>query len=386
MTQPLSVLDLSPVDAGSTGPRALRNTLDLARTADRLGYTRFWLAEHHNTAAVASSAPEIMIGQVAQATTRVRVGSGGIMLPNHAPLQVAEDFRVLEALFPGRIDLGIGRAPGTDQVTAVALRRSVEALGADDFPAQLAELRSYAGGGFPADHPFRSVVAAPADVPLPPVWILGSSLYGAQVAAALGLGFAFAAHINPDAAVPALRAYRDAFRRSGGLAAPHAILAVSVVCAPTAAEAERRATTLDLVFLGLRRGDLGPLPSPEQAAAHPWTPEERAAARTARALRVVGDPDGVRARLLAMVEATGADEVMVTSMVHGHTARQESLELLAGAFALPGGSGDSRRSSHPQAAPRLSPARRGSCPTVRGVDVREDGGQDGGRPSTTRAP
>ena len=339
MTLALSVLDLSPVDAGSTSAQALHDTVDLARHADRLGFTRYWLAEHHNMTAVASSAPEIMIGQVAAATRRIRVGSGGIMLPNHAPLQVAEDFRVLEALFPGRIDLGIGRAPGTDQVTAVALRRSVEALGADDFLEQLADLRAFSGGGFPADHPFRSIQAAPADVDLPPIWILGSSGYGSQVAAALGLGFAFAAHISPDTAVDALRRYRERFTPSPQAAEPRPLLAVSVVCGETDAEAERLATSMDLAVVRLRTGQPAPLPSPEEASAHRFTPQERAIAQSYRERQVVGGPATVRARLSALAAEAGVDEVMLTTMTHGHEARVRGLELLADAFDLPASDG-----------------------------------------------
>src|SRR5258706_5077693 len=206
MAFPLSVLDLSPVDAGSSSGQALQNTIKLAQLADRLGYTRYWLAEHHNTSMLASSTPEIMIGHVAQATERIRVGSGGVMLPNHSPLKVAETFRILEALHPGRIDLGIGRAPGTDPRTALALRRSREALGADDIPEQLSELLAFSGEGegFPGDHPFRSVKATPTDVTLPPIWLLGSSDYSAQAAAEGGVGFDFADQINPRFAVPAM--------------------------------------------------------------------------------------------------------------------------------------------------------------------------------------
>src|SRR5947209_7331894 len=188
MALPLSILDLSPIPAGSTAGQALRNTIDLARLADRLGYTRYWLAEHHNIPGLASPAPEIVIGAVARETARLRIGSGGIMLPNHTPLKVVETFRVLEALYPGRIDLGIGRAPGTDQLTALALRRSREALTADDFPAQLAELLAFAADQFPEGHPFQAVHAMPMDVPLPPIWLLGSSDYSAQVAAMIGVG------------------------------------------------------------------------------------------------------------------------------------------------------------------------------------------------------
>ena len=210
----LSVLDVSPVSAGSGSSRALRNTLDLARHVDGLGYRRYWLAEHHNLRMIASSAPEVMIGHVASVTENVRVGAGGIMLPNHAPLQVVETFKVLEALHPGRIDLGIGRAPGTDPVTASALRRPQAAAGADDFPQQFAELLAYAGDGFPDGHPFRSVAAMPDDVGLPPIWLLGSSGYSARAAGEMGLGYAFAAHFSPTDPAPAIHAYNDGFEPS----------------------------------------------------------------------------------------------------------------------------------------------------------------------------
>src|SRR4051812_45245844 len=214
MAFPLSVLDLSPIGTGSSASEALRNTIDLARLADRLGFTRYWLAEHHNMPGIACSAPEVVIGAVARETERLRVGSGGIMLPNHTPLKVAETFRVLAALHPGRIDLGIGRAPGTDQLTALALRRSREALTADDFPAQLGELLAFASDTFPEGHPFRAVHAVPDEVPLPPIWLLGSSDYSAQVAAMIGVGFAFARHISPDGAAEAMRLYREQFTPS----------------------------------------------------------------------------------------------------------------------------------------------------------------------------
>jgi luciferase family oxidoreductase group 1 len=220
----LSVLDVSPVSSGSNGAQALRNTLELARLADLLGYQRYWLAEHHNLPSIASSTPEIMIGHVATATERMRVGAGGIMLPNHAPLKVAETFRVLEALHPKRIDLGIGRAPGTDPVTATALRRSHERLGAEDFPERFGELLAFAGDGFPEDHPFRSVVAMPRDVGLPPIWLLGSSGYSATAAGKMGLGYAFASHFSPADPAPAMRAYRESFEPSEDFKGPSAIL------------------------------------------------------------------------------------------------------------------------------------------------------------------
>lgn len=335
MAVPLSVLDLSPVGSGSNSGEALRNTLDLARLADRLGYTRYWLAEHHNMPGVASSAPEILIGHVAGETTSIRVGSGGIMLPNHTPLKVVETFRVLEALHPGRIDLGIGRAPGTDQVTALALRRSRDALGAEDFPAQLAELLAFATGRFPDGHPFQSVTAVPSDVALPPVWLLGSSGYSAQAAAALGLGFAFAHHISPHGAEEAMRAYRESFSPGAQLQHPKTILAVSVICADTDARAEELAASLDLAFLRLRSGRPGLLPSPAEALAYPYTPAERAKMRAYRAHRLAGGPSTVRAQLSELAARTEADEVMITTMIHGHAERLRSYELLAELFELP---------------------------------------------------
>ena len=333
-TLPLSVLDLSPVGSGSSSPQALRNTLDLARLVDGLGYSRYWLAEHHNIPSVASSAPEILIGHVAGATTRIRVGSGGIMLPNHSPLKVVETFRVLEALHPGRIDLGIGRAPGTDGLTALALRRSREALGADDFPEQLAELFAFASDGFPDDHPFRAITATPNDVPLPPVSLLGSSGYSAQLAASLGLGFAFAHHISPGGAVPAMRAYRNGFVPSADLERPMAILALSVICAETDEEARYLAASLELVLLRLRTNQRGPLPTPEEALAYPYTAAERALIESLRPMYMAGSPETVRTKIEALVAATDADEVMILTTVHDHAARRRSYELLADAFEL----------------------------------------------------
>lgn len=333
-TLPLSVLDLSPVGSGSSSPQALRNTLDLARLVDGLGYTRYWLAEHHNIPSVASSAPEVLIGHVASETARIRVGSGGIMLPNHSPLKVVETFRVLEALHPGRIDLGIGRAPGTDGMTALALRRSREALGADDFPEQLAELFAFASDGFPDDHPFRSITATPNDVPLPPVTLLGSSGYSAQLSASLGLGFAFAHHISPAGAVPAMRAYRSGFVPSAELARPEAILALSVICAETDEEARYLAASLDLVLLRLRTNQRGPLPTPEEALAYPYTAAERALIESLRPMYMAGSPETVRAKINELAAATGADEVMILTTVHDHAARRRSYELLADAFEL----------------------------------------------------
>lgn len=336
MAFPLSVLDLSPVDAGSSSGQALQNTIKLAQLADRLGYTRYWLAEHHNTNMLASSTPEIMIGHVAQATERIRVGSGGVMLPNHSPLKVAETFRVLEALHPGRIDLGIGRAPGTDPRTALALRRSREALGADDFPEQLAELLAFSGEGegFPDSHPFRSVQAIPTDVHLPPIWLLGSSDYSAQAAATLGVGFAFAHHINPNFAVPAIEIYRAIFTPSERLKESRVILTTSVICADTDERAEELTSSMALAWVRMRSGRSAPLPSPEEAKAYHYTAAEQAIAREYRGRQTVGRPEVVREKLLNLMKETGADELMISSIAYGYENRARTYELLAEAFEL----------------------------------------------------
>jgi luciferase family oxidoreductase group 1 len=334
MAFPLSVLDLSPIDAGVNSTQALRNTIELARQAERLGYTRYWLAEHHNTSMLASSSPEIMIGQIAAATTSLRVGSGGVMLPNHSPLKVAENFRVLAALYPERIDLGLGRAPGTDPMTALALRRSKAALNADDFPDQLAQLFAFTSAGFPDDHPYRSIRAVPTDTPLPPVWLLGSSDYSAQVAAALGLGFAFAHHISPQGAELATSLYQQQFEPSANLREPYTIVATSVVCADTQERVEELVATMALAWARMRSGRSGPLPSPAEALAHAYTPTELALVQTVRAQRIMGTPEKVKAQLESLIERTGANELMITTLIYGHENRVRVLELLAGAFGL----------------------------------------------------
>jgi luciferase family oxidoreductase group 1 len=330
----LSVLDLSPVSSGSNGAQALRNTLGLARLADRFGYERYWLAEHHNLPSVASSAPEVMIGHVASETSRIRVGAGGIMLPNHAPLRVAETFRVLEALHPGRVDLGIGRAPGTDPVTATILRRSRDGQGADDFPQQFSELLAFSGNPLPEGHPLRSVIAMPSDVGLPPIWLLGSSGYSARAAGEMGLGYAFASHFSPTDPVPAMCAYRESFEPSEDFERPSAILAVSVICAETNEYAEELASSMQLTWVRMRSGNPRPLPSPEEAIAYPYTPAERRLADSYRFMQVVGDPRTVRARIEELAEQTAADEVMVTTNVYDHAERLRSYELLAEVFEM----------------------------------------------------
>ena len=336
MTLPLSVLDLAPIASGSQPGQAVRNSLDLARLTDRLGFTRYWVAEHHSIPGVASTAPEVLIGHVAQVTERIRVGSGGVMLPNHAPLRVVEAFKMLESLHPGRIDLGLGRAPGSDQLTALAMRRSQEAVIANDFPEQYAELRAFADGTFPADHAFRNVHAVPEDVPLPPVWMLGSSEFGARFAARIGCGFAFAHHFSPQYTMPAMHLYRANFQPSPAMRAPHSILTVSVYCAEDAAEAERLAAPHQLSWVRLRTNRPGLLPSPEEALSYPYTAEEKRVAENSRRNQIVGTPETVKAEIERLAGETAASEVMITSMIHDHAARLRSYELVAKAFGLPG--------------------------------------------------
>jgi luciferase family oxidoreductase group 1 len=330
---PLSVLDLSPVSAGSTGAQALRNTLDLARLADALGYARYWVAEHHNLPSIASSAPEIMIGQICAVTARIRVGSGGVMLPNHAPLMVAERFKVLEALYPGRIDLGLGRAPGTDPATSYMLRRRQGISEEDDFLERFQELMLLETRGFPQGHPFHNVRAMPAEVALPPIYLLGSSDYSAQLAGQIGAAFAFAHHFANFDAVEAMQLYRDNFRPSPAHAEPYAILATHVVCADTDAEAERLASTVELNFVRRAKGEYLPLASPAEAAAYEYTPIDKARIAQNRSRLTVGAPATVKGRLHPLIAATQADELMVTTMLYDHQARRRSYELLRQAFS-----------------------------------------------------
>ncbi|MEO7033672.1 MAG: LLM class flavin-dependent oxidoreductase [Polyangiaceae bacterium] len=332
MSLPLSALDLVPLATGSTSHAALVAAVELARTVERLGFERLWYAEHHNMPGIASTAPEILIAHVGQVTTRIRLGAGGVMLPNHASLKVAESYRLLEALHPGRIDLGIGRAPGTDPLTALALRRTRSAPLAEDFLTQLAELSGFGTGTLPVSHPFSKIRAMPDDVSLPPIWLLGSSDYSANVAAELGLGFAFAGHFSPDAPERPMRVYRERFQ-PGALQKPHAILALSVFCAATDAAAERMASSVLLSFAQLRAGTPGRMPSPEEALAHEYTPEERATVAQFRRLQILGTPDRVRAAIERVVESTQADEVMLATHAFDPAERVRSFELVAGAFA-----------------------------------------------------
>lgn len=325
---PLSVLDLAPIVQGGDAAQAFRNTLDLARHAERLGYQRYWLAEHHGMPGIASAATAVVIGHVAAGTSTIRVGAGGIMLPNHAPLIVAEQFGTLASLFPGRIDLGLGRAPGSDQLTVRALRRSPAA--ADTFPQDVVELMSYFQPARP-DQVVQAVPGAGLDVP---IWILGSSLFGAQLAAALGLPYAFASHFAPAALMPALELYRAQFRPSERLERPYVMLGVNVFAADTEDEAALLFTSLQQAFVSLRRGHPGPLPPPAMGYAERLAAMDRSGIQEMLAWSMVGAPGTVRRGLEAFVARTGADELMVTSQIHDHAARLRSYQLTADAWAL----------------------------------------------------
>jgi luciferase family oxidoreductase group 1 len=321
----LSVLDLVPVRTGSTATDSLREAVELARATERWGYTRYWFAEHHGMASIASSAPEILIEHIASATTHIRVGSGGIMLPNHAPLHVAEAFHTLEALHPGRIDLGLGRAPGTDPATSRALRP----FDGEQFPEQVREMLSLSRRTFPPDHPFASVRVVPADVPLPPIWVLGSSGAMAGFAGSLGLGYSFARHFSPNPPLPAIRAYREHFTPSPQFPKSHVILGVSVICAPTDEEADYQASSTDLGWVRLHRREFTPLPSPAEAIAYSYSPQERVIVDMNRQRHFIGTPFKVASTIRHLLDDTGADEIMVTSMMYGREERLRSYELLA---------------------------------------------------------
>lgn len=324
---PYAVLDLAPVTEGSTPAESFANSLDLARHAESLGYSRYWLAEHHNMPGIASAATAVLIGHIAGGTSRIRVGAGGVMLPNHAPLQVAEQFGTLASLHPGRIDLGLGRAPGTDQPTTRALRRYY--AGADAFPSDVMELLRYFEPAQPGQ-PVQAVPGAGLDVP---VWILGSSLFGAQLAASLGLPYAFASHFAPAAMTEALALYHRDFRPSKYLRQPHAMLALNVVAADTRAQAQRLFTTQQQSFVRLRRGTPGLIPPPVDDIEAFWTPQEKAMVAQALACAVVGDAQDVREGIAAFAAAHRPDELMLTANIFDHAARRHSFALAAAAFA-----------------------------------------------------
>ncbi|XVS65653.1 LLM class flavin-dependent oxidoreductase [Actinosynnema sp. CA-299493] len=319
---PLSALDLATVTTATDARTALKHTRELAQHVERFGFTRFWLAEHHNMPGIASSSPAILIGHVADATTTLRVGSGGVMLPNHPPLVVAEQFGTLSALHPGRIDLGIGRAPGTDQRTAQALRRTTGPLSVDDFPQQLSELTGYFDGT-------EELNAMPAEGNKPDVFLLGSSGYSAQVAGLLGLPFAFAHHFSAENTLPALALYRERFRPSERLAKPYALVCASVVLADTDEQARRLAGPGALAWVKLRSGRPGPLATDQEAADYPYTDVERLIYEDRIASQIIGSPKTVEAELERLLEDTRADELMVTTMVAEQSSRLRSYELLA---------------------------------------------------------
>jgi luciferase family oxidoreductase group 1 len=323
---PLSVLDLATVSEGATSADALAATTALARRAEQLGYLRFWVAEHHNMPNVASTAPAVLIAHLAAATTSMRIGSGGVMLPNHAPLVVAEQFALLEALHPGRIDLGIGRAPGTDPATAAALRRAPAALGAEEFPHHLLDLMGLLGDPRTQSGSWTRLAATPVATSAPAVVLLGSSDYSAQLAGRLGLPFAFANHFGTGGTLEALALYRAAFAPSESLDRPYAIVSANVLVADSDDEAARQAAPGQLAMYALRTGRFVPLLSPERALAHP----DLAAARSMPTNRIVGTPEGVVARLDELARATQANELMIFTFAHGLEARIRSLELLAG--------------------------------------------------------
>jgi luciferase family oxidoreductase group 1 len=320
---PFSVLDLSPICEGSDAAVAFRNTLDLAQHAERWGYRRFWLAEHHNMPGIASAATSIVIAHVAGGTSTIRVGSGGIMLPNHAPLVIAEQFGTLASLYPNRIDLGLGRAPGTDQRTARALRRDLG--GGESFPQDVMELQSY----FRPVEPGQSVRAVPGAGLNVPIWLLGSSLFSAQLAALLGLPFAFASHFAPAAMMAALEVYRAEFRPSPALERPYAMLGLNVFAADTDAEARRLFSSLQQQFVNLRRGQPTPLQPPVDEMDALLSPWEREGIDEALACSVIGSPETVRAGIARFIARTGADELMLTAQIYDHAARLRSFEIAA---------------------------------------------------------
>jgi luciferase family oxidoreductase group 1 len=320
---PLSVLDLSPIVEGSDAAHALANTLDLARHAEQWGYRRYWLAEHHNMPGIASAATSIVIAHVAQGTRTIRVGAGGIMLPNHSPLAIAEQFGTLESLFPGRIDLGLGRAPGSDGLTARALRRSALPDAADEFPQDVIELIAYFRGDA---GPIRAVPGSGLQVP---IWILGSSTFGAQLAAALGLPYSFASHFAPMQMMQAIEIYRAQFRPSKQLDRPYVMLGFNVFAADTDEQAKLLFTSLQQAFVNLRRGTPGRLPPPAPGFEEQLTPAERALIAQALSSTAVGSRETVRGGVEAFVARTGADELIITSQIFDHAARLKSYELTA---------------------------------------------------------
>ncbi|MGW2203957.1 LLM class flavin-dependent oxidoreductase [Streptomyces sp. NPDC001774] len=337
---PLSVLDLVTVGSGRTASQALATSVEISKLAERRGYHRHWVAEHHSMPGVASSSPAVILAHLAAHTHRIRLGSGGVMLPNHAPLVIAEQFGTLEAFAPGRVDLGLGRAPGTDGATAAALRRTQTLNeGADDFPQQLAELTRFLDDDFPDGHPYARIHAVPGPVQgpsgRPPVWLLGSSGFSARLAGMLGLPFAFAHHFSAQNTIPALDLYRDSFRPSEVLDAPYALIGVGALAADDAKEARRQVMTGALSMLRLRTGRPGLIPTPEEAEAYPFSPTEREFVESWLVNIVHGTADEVRTGLDDLRKRTGADELMITANAHGGDVRLRSYELIADAYGMP---------------------------------------------------
>jgi luciferase family oxidoreductase group 1 len=330
MSLPLSILDLAPVPEGTTSSQALQHIVDLARLGDGLGFRRVWYAEHHGMPSIASSSPEVLIATAAASTSRIHVGSGGVMLPNHVPLRVVETYRTLNGLHPGRIDLGIGRAGGSDGRTLSALR----SVDGSYFPQELAEMLAFEQQGFPADHPFAPVRVVPENVALPPIFLLGSSGASAAAAGELGVGYSFAAHFSATPPEPAFAAYRAAFRPSAQFERPHAILAVSALVAPTEDEAKFLSQSQAVSWALFHSGEERKLLSPEDAAARQLTPQQQAVIDKQGRLWIVGDPQQVKATIEEQAQAAGADEVMVTTTVWSHDLRLRSYRLLAEAFGL----------------------------------------------------
>jgi luciferase family oxidoreductase group 1 len=322
---PLSLLDLSPVGTGVPPSQAIRDSVALAQQADRLGFARYWVAEHHNMASIATSAPEVLITRIASVTERIRVGAGGIMLPNHTPLRVVEIFRTLEALFPGRIDLGLGRAPGTDPLTSSALRRS----GDVDVNELLAEVLAFESGTLPERHPFRSITPMPSDVRIGETWMLGSTLEGARIAATLGLRYAFAGHFAMQNAREALSLYRRQFRPSETLKEPHSMLAVTTICGADADEAARMTAPIRVAIVQTRTGRRAPIPSVEEAQSIRFSPPEQAIADEFLRGAVIGGPEEVARGLRALASDTGASELMLSTLLPDLSLRTQALERIA---------------------------------------------------------
>ena len=334
-TLALSVLDQSPIPSGASSAEAVRQTVELARACERWGYRRYWLAEHHSMPGLAGSTPEILIAHVAAATSRIRVGSGGVMLSHYSSLKVAENFRMLETLYPGRIDLGIGRAPGSDRLTAQALAHGPGALGIEHFPDQLQDLVGYLHNDLPPDHPFRPVRVQPAGPTSPPIWLLGSSDQSAAYAAGLGFAFSFAHFINPHGGPQVMAAYRQYYRPSAELPEPLGSVGISVLCADTTDEAEELAACLQLWRLKNESGEPGPVPTREEAATYPYTLQDRARLAANRGRLIAGDPPTVRRQLVDLAEAYAVDELVVVTICPDFAARLRSYELLAEVLPQP---------------------------------------------------